>query len=205
MFPPTFSVPACSAVGFSATVEILIQYLGEAGGALTWYSTGIPRKTGPNCSMTHCPGKIEYNCRYFLMTFRKWISKSKFSKTDFHTLQGIMSHRPLTNTSSLKITAAYWPRRQDGGFGEGGIRDGKIGKGQIREGGCEETFHCLILTKEKHRFTEPSAVALLNYISSGILWQIFAKLWHFAGFSLYISNLAVGISEAAMGREYYMF
>ncbi len=57
--------------------------------------------------MTHCPGKIEYNCRYFLMTFRKWIRKNKFSKTDFHTLQGTMSYRPLTNTSSLKITAAY--------------------------------------------------------------------------------------------------
>ncbi len=42
-----------------------------------------------------------------LMTFRKWIRKNKFSKNDFHTLQGTMSHRPLTNTSSLKITAAY--------------------------------------------------------------------------------------------------
>jgi hypothetical protein len=25
---------------------------------------------GLNCSMTHSPGKIEYNCRYFSMTFR---------------------------------------------------------------------------------------------------------------------------------------
>jgi hypothetical protein len=39
---------------------------------------------------------------------------------------------------------------------------GEIGKGQIGEGGCEETFHCLILTKEKCRFTEPPAVVLLN-------------------------------------------
>ena len=30
----------------------------------------------------------------------------KFCKNDFQTLQGTMSHRPLTNTSSLKITAA---------------------------------------------------------------------------------------------------
>jgi hypothetical protein len=60
-----------------------------------------------NCGVTHSRGKIEYNCRYFLMTFRKRIRKNKFSKNDFHTLQGTMSHRPLTNTSSLKITAAY--------------------------------------------------------------------------------------------------
>jgi hypothetical protein len=33
----------------------------------------------------------------------------------------------------------------------------------------------------------------------------FAKLGHFAAFSLYISNLAVGIREAAMGGEHYMF
>jgi hypothetical protein len=59
-----------------------------------------------NCGVTHSRGKIEYNCRYFLMTFRKRIRKNKFSKNDFHTLQGTMSHRPLTNTSSLKITAA---------------------------------------------------------------------------------------------------
>jgi hypothetical protein len=25
---------------------------------------------GLNCSMTHSPGKIKYNCRYFIMTFR---------------------------------------------------------------------------------------------------------------------------------------
>ncbi len=31
----------------------------------------------------------------------------KFCKNVFHTLQGTMFHRPLTNTSSLKITAAY--------------------------------------------------------------------------------------------------
>jgi hypothetical protein len=61
---------------------------------------------GLNCGVTHCPGKIEYNCRYFLMTFRQRIRKDKFSKNDFHTLQGTMFHRPLTNTSSLKITAA---------------------------------------------------------------------------------------------------
>ncbi len=60
-----------------------------------------------NCGVTHSRGKIEYNCRYFLMTFLKRIRKNKFSKNDFHTRQGTMTHRPLTNTSSLKITAAY--------------------------------------------------------------------------------------------------
>ena len=30
----------------------------------------IAQTTGLNCSMTHSPGKIEYNCRYFIMTFR---------------------------------------------------------------------------------------------------------------------------------------
>jgi hypothetical protein len=58
--------------------------------------------------MTHCPGKIEYNCRYFIMTFRKQIGEYKFGKNCFHTLQSSMSHRPLTNSSSLKITAAYY-------------------------------------------------------------------------------------------------
>ncbi len=65
-------------------------------------------------------------------------------------------------------------------------REGEIGKGQIGEGGCEETFHCLILTKEKCRFTEPPAVALLNYITCGILWRIFYQTGTFRGvFSTY--------------------
>jgi hypothetical protein len=69
----------------------------------------IAQTIGLNCSMTHSPGKIEDNCRYFLMTFHTQIHKKKFSKNGFHILQGTMSHRPLTNTSSLKITAAYYP------------------------------------------------------------------------------------------------
>ncbi len=63
---------------------------------------------GLNCGVTHCPGKIEYNCRYFIMTFRTQIHKKKFSKKCFRNLQGTMSHRPLTNTSSLKIAAAQY-------------------------------------------------------------------------------------------------
>ena len=61
---------------------------------------------GLNCGVTHCPGKIEYNCRYFIMTFRMQIHTQKFDKKCFRNLQGTMSLRPLTNASSLKITAA---------------------------------------------------------------------------------------------------
>ncbi len=66
------------------------------------------------------------------------------------------------------------------------------------EGGCEETFLCLSLNCEACRFIVPPAVALLNYISSGILWRIFFQTGIFAGFSLHIFNFAVRISEAAM-------
>jgi hypothetical protein len=59
-----------------------------------------------NCGVTHSPDKIEYNCRHFIMSFRKHIGAKKFGKNDFHTLQGTMFHRPLPITSSLKITAA---------------------------------------------------------------------------------------------------
>jgi hypothetical protein len=45
----------------------------------------------------------------------------------------------------------------------------------------------------------PPAVALLNYINSGILWRIFSQTGIFAGFSLHIISNAVRISEAAMG------
>ncbi len=40
------------------------------------------------------------------------------------------------------------------------------------------------------RFTVPPAVALLNYISSGILWWIFCQTGIFAGFSLFISLIS---------------
>ncbi len=60
----------------------------------------------------------------------------------------------------------------------------RYGKGQTGEGECEETFLCLSLKKEKCRFIVPPAVALLNYISSGIFWRIFYQTGIFAGFSL---------------------
>ncbi len=43
-----------------------------------------------------------------------------------------------------------------------------MGDGEIEEGGCEETIHCKSLT-ETCRFTVPSAVDIMNYISSGLL------------------------------------
>ncbi len=97
-------MPDYSVVSFSATEEILNRYMGEGGGG----ERGIDKAQtiSLNWGVTHSRGKIEYNCLYFLMTFRKRIRNKKFSKNDFHTLQGTMSHRPLTNTSSLKITAA---------------------------------------------------------------------------------------------------
>jgi hypothetical protein len=85
-------------------VEILIHYLGEAGGSADQITA---QTIGLNCGVTHCPGKIEYYCHYFIMSFRTQIHKKKFGKNGLHTLQGTMSHRPLTNASSLKITAAY--------------------------------------------------------------------------------------------------
>jgi hypothetical protein len=42
-------------------------------------------------------------------------------------------------------------------------------------------------------------VALLNYISCGILRRIFCQTGISAGFSLYRINIAVRIREAAMG------
>ena len=50
----------------------------------------------------------------------------------------------------------------------------------------------------------PSAVDIMNYISSGLLWRIFCQTGIFAGFSLHIINFAVRSSEAAMGRGHYI-
>ncbi len=60
----------------------------------------------PNCNETPSPGKIEYNCRYFILTFRTQIHKKKFGKNCFHSLQSTLFHRPLALSSSLKIAPA---------------------------------------------------------------------------------------------------
>ncbi len=69
----------------------------------------------------------------------------------------------------------------------------------LKREGVNRLFVVKSPTKEKCRFTVPPTVALLDYISSGILWRIFAKLGYFAGFSLYFINFPVRISEAAVG------
>ncbi len=104
----------------------------------------------------------------------------------------------------LLVLQSNWLWRRDGRFEEGGIKDGEIGKRQIVEGGCEETFHCLIQTKEKCRFTVPPGVALLNYINCGMLWRIFYQTGIFAGFSLRIFTviyIAGRISAAVMAGD----
>ncbi len=103
IFPPTFWVPVYSEVSIWNCAKIKAVYRRAQGE----HRLEIAQTIGLNCSMTHSPGKIEYNCRYFIMSFRKQIDKYKFGKNSFHTIQSTMSHRPLTNASSLKITAAY--------------------------------------------------------------------------------------------------
>jgi hypothetical protein len=51
---------------------------------------------------------VKYNIivATIFVTFSTQIHTKKCGKNGFRTLQGTMSHRPLTNTSSLKITAA---------------------------------------------------------------------------------------------------
>jgi hypothetical protein len=53
---------------------------------------------------------VKYNIigATIFMTFRTQIHTQKFGKNGLRILQGTMSHCPLTNTSSLKITAAYY-------------------------------------------------------------------------------------------------
>ena len=43
----------------------------------------IAQTIGLNCSMTHSPGRKEYNCRYFIMSFRTQIHKKNSVKMVF--------------------------------------------------------------------------------------------------------------------------
>ena len=51
----------------------------------------------------------------------------------------------------------------------------------------------------------PPAVALLNYISSGILWRIFSQTGIFAGFSLNIIFIVGSISAATIAGDIIFF
>ena len=55
--------------------------------------------------MTHSPGKIEYNCRYFIMSFRKHIGEKEFGKNDFQGT-GYYVSAPIAQYLKFKITAA---------------------------------------------------------------------------------------------------
>jgi hypothetical protein len=71
--------------------------------------------------------------------------------------------------------------------------------GRLKREGVKRLFFVKSPTKEKCRFTVPPAVAMLNYISSGILWQIFCRTGIFCGVFSKYHYFAVRISEAAMG------
>jgi hypothetical protein len=90
---------------------------------------------------------------------------------------------PILFVLVIKLTKETRQDR-DGGFWEGGLRDWDIGEAEIEEGECEQAFHCL--TWKTCWFTVPPAIALLYYISKGILWRIFCQTGFFAGFSLHI-------------------
>ncbi len=74
-----------------------------------WASPGVRAagKTNARHSVSSQPVKYNIIGATIFMTFRTQIHTKKFGKNGFRNLQGTMSHRPLTNTSSLKITAAY--------------------------------------------------------------------------------------------------
>ncbi len=62
----------------------------------------IAQTIGQNCSMTHCPGKIEYNCRYFIMTFRTQIHKKKNSVKNFSYSTGYFVSPPVDQYIKFK-------------------------------------------------------------------------------------------------------
>jgi hypothetical protein len=83
---------------------------------------------------------------------------------------------------------------------------GRDRRGRDWRGRVWRDFSLFNPNQEKFRFTVPPVVALLNYISSGILWRIFSQTGIFAGFSFITTYyFVVRISEAAMCGEHYIF
>jgi hypothetical protein len=74
-----------------------------------WASLGVRAGGKTNARHSVSSQLVKYNIivATLFMTFPTQIHKKKFGKNGFRNLQGTMSHRPLTNTSSLKIAAAY--------------------------------------------------------------------------------------------------
>jgi hypothetical protein len=73
-----------------------------------WASPGVRAAGKTDARHSVSSQLVKYNkiVATIFMTFRTQIHKKKFGKNGFRNLQGTMYHRPLTNTSSLKITAA---------------------------------------------------------------------------------------------------
>jgi hypothetical protein len=93
LFPPTFQMSTSSVVSLSTTVEIHIKPLyGRGRGE---HRLEIAQTISLNCGVTHSPGKIEYNCRYFLMTFRKQKRKKKFCKKKLYRVLCFNAHWPI--------------------------------------------------------------------------------------------------------------
>jgi len=104
MFPPTFWVPACSAVGFSTKMWKVFT--------VNWATPWVRAAGETDARHSVSSQLVKYNIigATIFMTFRTQIHIKKFGKNGFRNLQGTMSHRPLTNTSSLKslqLTSAH--------------------------------------------------------------------------------------------------
>ncbi len=80
-FARTFWIPAYSVVSFSATVERL-----KRAKAVYRRARGERRLEKTQTIAQSQPQK-EYNCRYFILTFRKQKGEKIFGKNGFHTLQ----------------------------------------------------------------------------------------------------------------------
>ncbi len=74
-----------------------------------WVSPGVRAAGKTNARHSVSSQLVKYNIigATIFITFRTQIHTKKFCKNGFSNLQGTMSHCPLTNTSSLKIAAAY--------------------------------------------------------------------------------------------------
>ena len=76
---------------------------------------------------------------------------------------------------------------------------------KLKREGVNRLFFVKSPTKEKCRFTVPPTVALLNYISSGILWWIFSQTRIFAGFSLHIYYSPEGAAKLRWEEDIIFF
>ncbi len=78
-------------------------------------------------------------------------------------------------------------------------------RGQIREGGCEQTFHCLIQTCETCTFTVPPCSCSIALYKQCYTLADFLPNWNFRGVFSKYCYFAVRISEAAMAGDIIFF